>query len=67
MNLSHMELMWARTGDTVVSDGSVHLDTVPSTGFNHKHRKLRTQADSMTQAREYLLDDPPPARPVAPG
>lgn len=71
VNLSHMELVWLRSGDTTVTERSLHLDDVPKATFDHWHTTLTGSRDSVGAARSFLvngavvrprvnlLDDPP--------
>jgi hypothetical protein len=60
VDLTGLSLLWARDGDTVVTGLSNRLDGVPATAFDRKHVPLRTTEAPVRQARDYLLDDPPP-------
>ncbi|MCU1228632.1 MAG: hypothetical protein JWO97_1516 [Acidobacteria bacterium] len=59
VNLNHMSLIWARDGDAVVTSRSARLDGIPSDHFDHRHRRMQHEADSVGKGLFYLLDDPP--------
>lgn len=67
VNLAHMELAWVRPGDWTVTDASLELNGVPGMGFDRTHGGLHDSSDSVGQARDYLLDDPPAPPPGQPG